>query len=91
MDRRKEFSVYFTDQFETLLLIFKPDGFGHAVKWIIKNPLAERQRQMMLCPVDCILGWIKFEIHAAIYVKHIVITSDALRQAMTVSAINGLS
>ena len=91
VDRREQFSVYLSDQFEALLLITKPDCFGYGVKRIIKNPPAERQRQMMLCPVDRILGRIKFKIHAFVYVKHIVITSDPPRQVMTVPAIHSLS
>tara|TARA_R110000787_G_scaffold3020_13_gene12292 strand:+ start:24170 stop:24364 length:195 start_codon:yes stop_codon:yes gene_type:complete len=63
MDRREEFSVYFTDQFEALLFITKPNCIGHRVKRIVKNPLPERQWQMMLFPVDRILGWIIFEIN----------------------------
>jgi len=91
VDRREQFSVDLSDQFEPLLLIAKPDCFGYGVKRIIKYPLAKRQRQMMLGPVDCILGWIKFKIHASVYVKNIVITSEPPRQVMTVSAIHGLS
>jgi hypothetical protein len=91
VDRREQFSVDLSDQFEALLLIAKPDCFGHGMERIIEYPLPECERQMMLRPVDCVLGWIKFKIHVAIYVKHIVITSQSPRQAMTVSAIHSLS
>lgn len=63
MDRREEFAIDFSDQFEAFLFITKPNCFGYFVKGIIKNPLPERQRQSMLRPVDRILVRIKFKIH----------------------------
>lgn len=82
----KQFSIYFADQLEALFFVANPDCFDHRIKWIIKNPLPERQWPSMLRSVNRILGWIIFKIHTAVYVKHTVTKIEDRSQAMTVSA-----